>query len=539
MKSSRLSHFVASLLGLVWFTAIAGGQTAPVSTPDFELSKWQSPEKIKLADFAGEIVVLDFFAYWCAPCRKASAEIEGGIQKYYAAKKGNPHGVPVRVLAVNIERDNPKLTEKFIKAAGLELVANDFDGALLDKLGGAATPFIVVIDGTRATKGQPDFRILLKQEGFSGTKPLRAIIDAIKPPLRTAQARDIIEQATAAPVVRQADVSSEALLASDLTITSTVLSYGEKSEVGEWKLSYTHNTIAADYAPFTPFDFLGFAERVDEEYDAGAISWRQKLTDELTALAAGGGYDGFTDYRSVWLANYYRQQFSFVPGYETPAPYGYNLSTALRWEYLPASGFADASFFYSYDEIAPGYEFEPGPGVLLQGRSRLETYSPTLKFENVIHRRIRLLNEFQVAFTSGREARYSYRNSLNFALGERWVLRSLGGYTYENPTLRAWFAGATLEFELTPNWLVSVSGLYYHDTGEIENSAFISTAAPGLETWQGGLGVRYAGEFVSVSLNVAPLWADYEPVAVGTQPFANLYRDRDWISVQAAVTFVF
>ena len=114
-----------------------------------------------------------------------------------------------------------------------------------------------------------------------------------------------------------------------------------------------------------------------------------------------------------------------------------------------------------------------------------------------------------------------------------------GGYTQEDPTLRAWHTGATLEYEFAPRWLVSLSGLYYTDTGEIENSLFISTAAPGLTIWQGGLGLRYAGEQSSFHLTVAPSWSQYEPVEVGTRPFTNLYRDREWISVQAAWSFEF
>ena len=81
-----------------------------------------------------------------------------------------------------------------------------------------------------------------------------------------------------------------------------------------------------------------------------------------------------------------------------------------------------------------------------------------MKFENILTSRIRTLNEFQLTFTSGREPRYSYRGSVNVALGERWVWRTTGGYTHENPTLRAWNAGSTFEFELAPRWLVSVSG---------------------------------------------------------------------------------
>jgi len=54
---------------------------------------------------------------WCSifsptgACRAAAhpEEVETGIsKKYYAGKKGNPHGVTVRVLSINIEKDNPE-----------------------------------------------------------------------------------------------------------------------------------------------------------------------------------------------------------------------------------------------------------------------------------------------------------------------------------------------------------------------------------------------------------------------------------------------
>jgi thiol-disulfide isomerase/thioredoxin len=537
----RIRVVIVSVVALLVF--IASGRAESTAAPDFELPKWESAEKVILSDFAGEIVVLDFFAYWCAPCRKASVEIEGGIRKYYAAKKGNPRGVPVRVVSINIERDNPKLTEKYIKDTGAEFVLNDFDGVLLEKFGAAGTPFIVVIDATHATKEKPDFRVLYKNAGFEGTKKLRPLIDGIKPlPKPSAKLREqnaVIEAATGPPVTRGGEVSFEKMLASDLQITSTAFSYGQKQGGTEWKINYTHNTFAEDYEPYALFDFLGYAERIHENYNGGAVSLRQKLTDTLTLSAAGGGYDGFTDFRSLWLANYYKQQFNFVPGYQTPSPRGFNAATGLRWEYQPTTGFVDVGFLYAADEIAPGYEFDTLLGVLDRGRKSLRTYLPTLKFENILTSRIRVQNEFQLTDTTGRELRYAYRGSVNVALGERWVWRTSGGYTHEDPTLRAWHVGATLEYEITPQWLVNISGLYYHDTGEIENSLLISTAAPGLQTWQGGLGLRYAGEVLSFSLSVAPIWADYEEVAIGTRPFTNLYKDRNWISVQAAWAITF
>jgi thiol-disulfide isomerase/thioredoxin len=536
MRTLRVPCLLMFLLALRPYT-----RAQDDAAPNFDLAKWNSTERVKLSDFAGQIVVLDFFAYWCAPCRRASEEIETGIQTYYESKRGNPQGAPVRVVAVNIEADNPAKTAEFIKKVGAKFVANDTDAALLEKLGGAGTPFLVILDGTRGSKESPEFQIVYKRAGFEGTKKLRQVIDAIKPAYtaekKSARRGSDTERATGPPLAPEGGVAFEALLSSDVQLTTVDFNYGQQKGGTEWNLSYIHNTYGVDYEPYRPFDFLGFAERLDENYHAGQALLRQKVHDPLSLSVSGGAYDGFTDYRSLWLANYYQQQFSFVPGYENPDPQGFNAAAGLRWEYQPTTGFVEANFLYAYDQIAPGYELDAAAGVAMHGRDILHTYAPSLMFENILTLRVRTLNEFQLTLTSGREIRYTYRNSINVALGERWVWRAVGGYTHEEPTLRAWHVGSTLEFELAPRWLVNASGLYYHDTGEIENSLFISTAAPGLETWQAGLGLRYAGEHSSFHLAVAPVWSEYESVEVGTRPFANLYRDRTWLSLQAAWSF--
>jgi thiol-disulfide isomerase/thioredoxin len=511
--------------------------------PVFELPRWESGERVSLKEFAGRIVVLDFFAYWCAPCKRATAEIEEGIQKHYAGKGGNPHGVPVRVLSINIEQDNPKLTRQFIEQTGAELVLHDLDGRLLGSFDGAATPFVVILDGTRATPEAPEFRVVYRKAGFEGTKRLRAVIDAIQPPKtasnREARRRAALEAGTGSPAETRVEVAFDGVFASDIAVTSSGAEPRHKRGGTEWRVGYVHNTYHVDYRPYAPFDFLGFPVSLGEALNGARAGVKQNAGERLTFSLAGGAYDGFTDYRSLWIANYYRQQFGFVPGYEEPDPRGFSTSGGLRWEYQPTTGFVEASFRYANDEIAPGYELDQSTSTLLQGREILHTYAPSLKFENVLTRRIRTQHEFELRITSAHEPRYLYRGSVNVAFGERWVWRASGGYTREDPTLRAWFAGATIELAIAPRWLVNLSGLYYHDTGEIENSLFISTAAPGVQTFHVGPGLRFVGEHASFSLSVAPLWARYETLEAGTRPFTNLYQDRDWVYAQAAFALQF
>ena len=118
------------------------------------------------------------------------------------------------------------------------------------------------------------------------------------------------------------------------------------------------------------------------------------------------------------------------------------------------------------------------------------------------------------------------------------MVRTQGGYTREDPEFRAWYVGSSIDFELTPSCILSVSGRYYTDTGEIENSLF-SSAAPGVETFQTGLGLRYLWPRSSIKFFLAPYFTRYEPFGLGTAFFQNLYQDRDWGVAQFAYAIQF
>ncbi len=68
---------------------IAVGEAAP----DFELLNLNG-EKVKLSDFQGKKVMLNFWATWCPPCKEEMPAME----KYYKQSNGD-----VVILAVNID----------------------------------------------------------------------------------------------------------------------------------------------------------------------------------------------------------------------------------------------------------------------------------------------------------------------------------------------------------------------------------------------------------------------------------------------------
>jgi hypothetical protein len=173
-----------------------------------------------------------------------------------------------------------------------------------------------------------------------------------------------------------------------------------------WDAALTYTAYKVDYEPFRPFDrLLGFAQRLHEDRIGGQATLRPKLAESFTLILSGGAYEGFQDYRRVWIDNYYRQQYDnpnfppIPPGYTEADPKGWNVAGGFRWEYWPATGFLEARAGYNLDVVAPGYVLDTSRPVdpLVRGQDRLQTPSLKVSFENVLGARWRLLNEVQLS----------------------------------------------------------------------------------------------------------------------------------------------
>lgn len=179
-------HIFAAVIGLTALLAGPGtAQVTPVGgiARNFTLTNRATGQPLNLTDFAGKVLVLDFFAYWCGTCQSSSPDVETNIQEYYATRGGNAFGVPVQVLAVNIEPANPALTDAFVANAGLELVGNDPNttaGAWSQFNETDYIPLFVILNCVAGSPSHAQWKVLYKKVGYDGAVTLRGYIDAVQ-----------------------------------------------------------------------------------------------------------------------------------------------------------------------------------------------------------------------------------------------------------------------------------------------------------------------------------------------------------------------
>ncbi len=89
---SKLIVMAILLLPLVCGGSIMAGDTAPA--PDFTLTD-ASGKAVTLSDLRGQVVMINFWASWCAPCRQEMPLLEQIHQRY------EPLGFTL--LGVNVE----------------------------------------------------------------------------------------------------------------------------------------------------------------------------------------------------------------------------------------------------------------------------------------------------------------------------------------------------------------------------------------------------------------------------------------------------
>lgn len=95
VKHSLAALLIATLTGLL--PANAGTPEGPA--PDFAL-KSGSGKNLRLSEYRGDVVMINFWASWCGPCRQEMPLLDELFQEY------EPLGFTI--LGVNVEEDSAK-----------------------------------------------------------------------------------------------------------------------------------------------------------------------------------------------------------------------------------------------------------------------------------------------------------------------------------------------------------------------------------------------------------------------------------------------
>jgi peroxiredoxin len=138
-KSFRISWTLAQvLLVAVCILALASPSWADKSAPDFTLKDVLTGKPYTLSQFRGKVVVLNFFTFFCGPCRDEMPD----LSKIYNELKGK--GLQMFGIALS---SNPTQIRFLVKQLGLQypvLIGND---KVSDAYGSiSVVPTTVIID---------------------------------------------------------------------------------------------------------------------------------------------------------------------------------------------------------------------------------------------------------------------------------------------------------------------------------------------------------------------------------------------------------
>lgn len=145
MKSGKAESILQALLAVsvialgvvVWDTVRDKVITVGDTAPEFQITA-DNGMTMSLASLSGKVVVLNFWASWCAPCRQETP----GLQAFYNQVKDSG----VVVVGISIDKSD-KNYKAFLKRYGVSyLTARDPEAKISDSYGTYRYPETYVID---------------------------------------------------------------------------------------------------------------------------------------------------------------------------------------------------------------------------------------------------------------------------------------------------------------------------------------------------------------------------------------------------------
>lgn len=332
---------------------------------------------------------------------------------------------------------------------------------------------------------------------------------------------------------QELELAAESLSSGDIDIHTYDLQFSGVEQ--EWTLE-GRMSLATYRESYVPVLF-GTDETLTEQTLQATLGLTREWSKAWSGTLSLSAYDGFSDYRSIWISEYYSQLFGAFSTYQAPEPYGYSISAAPSWSYLRGSGTAKLSVFYAVDEIAPGWSFDSAAGVPAPGDDLLETFGASFTIDQAVNPWLKGRLMVSARNTEDRDPRLGVVNSWAATKGPL-SMRVTGGYSEESPSFDSSHVAAILEWNFLPEWSANIGVRTYRDSGEIQSSGF-NALAPPVETSEIFGGLTWDKGDLTVSAGIGFLESDYDPLSEDNEFFGNLYKDRDWLTFRFAASYKF
>jgi cytochrome c biogenesis protein CcmG/thiol:disulfide interchange protein DsbE len=173
MKRSSTGLLLSLCLLLVTSGCIdeAGGDREGPNdiAPDFDLPLLNNGNQIRLEDLHGKIVILDFWATWCAPCEVQMPVLDTLWQD---EEERAEHGDDLMIIGVSVDTDPPNKVSNWIAERGFLYPIAIGDQDLAMRYGVIGFPTLVVID--------PSGGIHTRHTGVWSRPEIESVLDQIR-----------------------------------------------------------------------------------------------------------------------------------------------------------------------------------------------------------------------------------------------------------------------------------------------------------------------------------------------------------------------
>ena len=136
-------------IGLVFLLASACSESPQTAAegekseaPAFEIERLGGPP-LRLAEMRGKIVILDFWATWCAPCEVQMPVLDG---LWKDADWRAEHADDLMIVGVSVDTDSPAEVAAWVEERGFEYPIGIGDQDLAMQYGIFGYPTLVIVD---------------------------------------------------------------------------------------------------------------------------------------------------------------------------------------------------------------------------------------------------------------------------------------------------------------------------------------------------------------------------------------------------------